>query len=80
MLSVRLVIAALLAVVGLVWIGQGIGLIGGSFMTGSSVWAVVGVVLVVAAAGIAWFGRRPAPGETEAPDEGDGEGGGAGPE
>ena len=38
----RLAIAFLLALVGIVWIGQGIGVIGGSFMTGSLVWAVVG--------------------------------------
>ena len=29
-------------VVGLIWLGQGVGLIGGSFMTGEAVWAVIG--------------------------------------
>ena len=29
-------------VVGLIWLGQGVGLIGGSFMTGHAVWAVIG--------------------------------------
>jgi F0F1-type ATP synthase assembly protein I len=32
--------------VGGVFIGQGVGVIGGSFMTGKSKWAVVGAVLV----------------------------------
>jgi hypothetical protein len=32
----------LLLVVGVIWLGQGIGLIGGSFMTGEAVWAVIG--------------------------------------
>jgi hypothetical protein len=42
--------AVLVALVGLVWLGQGTGLIGGSVMSGSSFWAVVGAVLLVAAA------------------------------
>jgi hypothetical protein len=44
-----LVIGLILALVGLVWLGQGVGLIGGSAMTGSTFWAVVGIVLLVAA-------------------------------
>lgn len=38
----------LAAVVGAVWFLQGIGVIGGSFMSGSGTWAVIGAVLVVA--------------------------------
>ncbi len=45
----RLVIALVLGLVGLVWVGQGLGYIPGSFMTGSQFWATVGTVLVVAA-------------------------------
>jgi len=44
----RLVIAIVLVLAGLVWFGQGSGMIGGSAMSGSSFWAVVGVILVVA--------------------------------
>ena len=40
MRPLRLTVAAILALVGTVWVGQGVGLIGGSFMTGSAVWAV----------------------------------------
>jgi hypothetical protein len=43
------VVAVLLLVVGGIWIGQGIGLIGGSFMTGEAIWAVIGAVVVLLA-------------------------------
>jgi hypothetical protein len=45
----RLVIAMVAALVGLVWLGQGLGYIPGSFMTGSQFWATVGTVLLVVA-------------------------------
>ena len=54
----RILLATLLALVGLVWIGQGTGLIGGSPMTGSPFWAVVGAVLLVVAAAVLAFERR----------------------
>src|SRR4051794_20560410 len=43
----RLVIGAVLVIVGAVWIGQGVGAIGGSFMTGEAAWAVIGAVFVL---------------------------------
>jgi len=57
----RLFVAALFALVGLVWVGQGVGLIPGSFMTGSMFWGVVGAALLVVAAVIvsAEVRRRP---------------------
>lgn len=54
----RLLLAALFALVGLVWIGQGLGYIPGSFMTGSAFWAAVGVVLLVVAAVMIVLERR----------------------
>jgi hypothetical protein len=45
----RLVIALVVGLIGLVWLGQGLGYIGGSFMTGSQFWATVGSLLVVVA-------------------------------
>lgn len=54
----RLVLAALFALVGLVWIGQGVGLIGGSVMTGSPFWAIVGAALLVVAVVIVMVERR----------------------
>jgi hypothetical protein len=41
-----MVLGVLLVLLGVLWIGQGIGLIGGSFMSGEAVWAVIGVVVV----------------------------------
>ncbi len=55
----RVVLAALFALVGLVWIGQGTGAIGGSAMSGSPFWAVVGAVLIVIAVAILVLERRP---------------------
>ncbi len=46
----RLIVAAIVALVGLAWIGQGSGAIGGSAMSGSSFWEYVGVALIVVAA------------------------------
>ena len=48
----RLLVAAVMFLVGLVWIGQGTGRIAGSAMTGVSFWAAVGVVLVVLAVAV----------------------------
>ena len=45
----RLAVAAVLFLVGLVWIGQGTGKIPGGAMSGVSFWAAAGVVLVVLA-------------------------------
>ncbi len=43
------IVGVVLALVGLLWFLQGIGLIGGSFMTGQPVWAVIGLVLLTLA-------------------------------
>jgi hypothetical protein len=53
----RLVIGVLLCLVGLVWFGQGIGLIGGSFMSGQAVWAVIGAVAAVFGVAVLRGGR-----------------------
>jgi len=56
----RLVIALILGLIGLVWLAQGLALIKGSAMSGSSVWAIVGAILLVLAAAIVIRERRPA--------------------
>lgn len=58
MSPVRLVVVVVLLLAGLVWIGQGLGWIGGSVMSSQPFWAAVGAVAVVAAGVIAWRGRR----------------------
>jgi hypothetical protein len=57
----RLVIAAVLGLLGVVWLGQGLGFIPGSFMTGSQFWATVGTVLLVAAAAMVILEARRRP-------------------
>ena len=54
----RLIIGVVLVVVGGVWIGQGVGAIGGSFMTGEVVWAVIGAVAVFFGAALLLGARR----------------------
>jgi hypothetical protein len=41
-------VGALLTIAGVIWALQGFGVIGGSFMSGNSVWAVIGPVVAVA--------------------------------
>ena len=41
------IIGVVLVVVGGLWTLQGLGVVGGSFMTGSQMWLVIGVVTVV---------------------------------
>jgi len=48
-MRVTVIIAVVLLVVGVVWIGQGVGLIGGSFMTGEGFWAAAGAFLILTA-------------------------------
>jgi uncharacterized membrane protein YhhN len=55
----RRVIGGLLVVTGVVWLGQGLDLIHGSSMTGSTFWAVVGAVCIVAGLGLlSWPWRQ----------------------
>ena len=45
--TVMLIIGGLAVLVGGVWIGQGAGLIKGSFMTGSPTWLAIGLLCLV---------------------------------
>lgn len=44
-----LVLAVLLFLVGLVWMGQGLGYVKGSFMTGQMLWFWIGLACVIGA-------------------------------
>ena len=58
----RWITAAVLAGVGAIWIGQGLGLLrGSSFMTDDIRWAVGGVALIAGAAAIGWWAVRTRP-------------------
>jgi hypothetical protein len=54
----RAILGVLLCAVGIVWIGQGTNLIGGSFMSGSAVWAVIGGACLLAGLVLLLRGRR----------------------
>ena len=56
-----IVLGVLVALAGAVWTLQGLGYIGGSFMSGATVWAVIGPIVLLAGLGIiylAFRGRR----------------------
>ena len=55
----RAISGVVLVVVGGVWFAQGINVLGGSPMTGNSVWAVVGLPMVVIGAVLLRSLRRP---------------------
>ncbi|WP_246591981.1 hypothetical protein [Aminobacter anthyllidis] len=53
------IVAALAVVVGAVWILQGAGLLGGSFMTGRTEWFWIGIVIALAGcAALLWLRWR----------------------
>jgi hypothetical protein len=61
-----IVVGALLFVAGVIWMLQGLGYIGGSVMTGETLWAVIGPIVAVVGLSLAVIGlrarsRRPAP-------------------
>ncbi len=53
-----MVVGLLLAVVGALWTFQGLGYVGGSPMTGESVWAVVGPIVAGLGVALAWVAGR----------------------
>lgn len=55
---VVIVAGAILVVFGAVFTLQGVGVLGGSPMTGDSTWAIIGPVLAVIGLGILGFGLR----------------------
>ena len=56
----RRILGSLLALTGIVWLGQGLNLISGSSMTGSAFWAVVGALCLAAGLFLlGWPWRQP---------------------
>jgi hypothetical protein len=54
------IVGVLIALVGLVWVLQGVGILPGSFMSGDSKWAIIGIVaLVIGGALLVYNNRRP---------------------
>jgi hypothetical protein len=55
----RWIIAAVLAVIGAVWIGQGLGFLRGSgFMVGDGRWAIAGAALLIGGLAVGWTAFR----------------------
>jgi hypothetical protein len=58
---VLVAVGVLIALVGVIWTLQGLGYIGGSAMSGVTVWAVVGPVVALVGLAIAVAGLRDRP-------------------
>jgi len=52
------VLLGLAIAVGVLWMGQGVGLVPGSFMTGRGEWAVIGAILAAIGALALWWSVR----------------------
>ena len=59
--SLSLVLGALLVVIGLIWFFQGIGVLGGSAMSGVALWAVVGPIVALGGVFLILRGRGTKP-------------------
>jgi hypothetical protein len=55
---VTLVLGGILVVIGLIWFFQGIGVLGGSVMSGVALWAVIGPIVAVGGVLLILRGRR----------------------
>jgi hypothetical protein len=55
---VLLIVGGLIALVGAVWLLQGVGILPGSFMTGQAFWAIVGVVFLAVGGALVLAGFR----------------------
>ena len=53
-----IVVGAIAVVTGAVWVGQGMNLIPGSFMTGDRTWLLIGLVVAVVGLGLIASGLR----------------------
>lgn len=60
-------LGVLLAIAGVIWALQGFGVIGGSFMSGNSVWAIIGPVVAVIGLALVAIGVRRARGARSNP-------------
>ncbi|MEO5966607.1 MAG: hypothetical protein ABIR11_14185 [Candidatus Limnocylindrales bacterium] len=54
----RLAIAFLFALIGVVWVAQGLNLLPGTYMSGSLFWAIVGALLIAGAVALVVRERR----------------------
>lgn len=57
-MNARRIIGVVLVLMGGVWFFQGIGVIGGSFMTNNSTWVLIGAVVAIGGATLIAIPRR----------------------
>ena len=63
------IVGVVCVLLGLVWIGQGTNILPGSFMSGQSMWAIIGLVLLIVGGWLLWSlarGRASVGGSTDA--------------
>ena len=48
------IVGVVCVLLGLVWIGQGTNILPGSFMSGQSMWAIIGLVLLIVGGWLLW--------------------------
>jgi len=58
---VRVIVGVLMLLVGALWTLQGLGYVGGSAMSGNTLWAVIGPIVAVAGLGLALSRPRRSP-------------------
>jgi hypothetical protein len=51
---VKGILGVVCVLIGLVWIGQGTGLLPGSFMSGQRQWAIIGLVVLLVGGWLLW--------------------------
>lgn len=55
---IGMIVGALLALVGVIWTLQGVGILGGSFMTGNRLYAIIGPIIAIVGLVLLAFGAR----------------------
>lgn len=56
--GILIAVGVVLVIAGAIWALQGFGVIGGSFMSGDSVWAIIGPIVAVAGLALIALGLR----------------------
>ena len=51
---IRGIAGVVCVLIGLVWVGQGTNILPGSFMSGQSMWAIIGLVLLLVGGWLLW--------------------------
>ncbi len=58
MMWLKGIVGVVCVLLGLVWTGQGAGILPGSVMSGQVMWAIIGVVLLIVGAWLLWSVAR----------------------